>query len=72
MTNDRTVMTVEQKRIYKAIKSYTKKHGFPPTRGELGEAVDCTRANIQYHLERMAANGFVDIATNKNRGVTVI
>lgn len=65
-------LTTKQTDILDAIKLWMAEHrGTAPTRRELAKACGKSVGNVQAHLKRIAAKGFITVHAGERQGISV-
>lgn len=67
-------LTERQSEIYKFVKLYAKRHGYPPTRQEIAEGFGWASANAaQQQLVAIERKGFIRLAQGGiSRGIVIL
>ena len=66
-------LTSRQREVLDAIKAYSRRHGFPPSRTELAHNLGLSEASsVTGHLARLADAGYIEVLPNTNRGIRVL
>jgi repressor LexA len=65
-------LTKKQKRIVEFLKSYVKKHGYPPTMREIGAYFGFTWPAAKGHLVALKKKGLIRINPFKSRGIEIL
>ncbi len=72
VADKRDPLPAGQQRVLAFLKDFHGKHGFMPTRKEIGQALDFNDSNAQQHLESMARNGWIRLRQGEARGIEII
>jgi repressor LexA len=74
MADPKLVKQGEKKRgqILRFIERYTNKHGYPPTRSEIGAQVNLTKTAVGFHLATLEEVGYIQLDAGVTRGIRVI
>lgn len=65
-------MTDRQQAILNYIKTYHVRHGFAPTRREIGKAVHISTSVVSYNLALLQDAGRLTVAKDVARGIVII
>lgn len=65
--------TSRQKQIYNTMSAYIRKHGYPPTIREIGDAVGISSPNgITCHLKALEKKGWIRTTPGQSRAITLL
>jgi repressor LexA len=64
--------TKKRAQILRFIDRYTQKHGYPPTRAEIGRQVDLTKTAVGFHLVTLEHEGLIQVDSGVTRGIRVV
>lgn len=62
----------KQKELLAYLKRFIEEHGYAPTRIECSEAIQASQANVDYHLQRLAISGWIEITPRAQRGLRLL
>lgn len=66
-------LTIRQSQIFKYIKRYMAKHGYPPTRAEIREQFKFKSNNaVTDHLKSIEKRGWIKIIPMISRGIKIL
>jgi repressor LexA len=68
----KTDLTERQEKVLGFLKSYAKRHGYPPTFREIGEHFGFQWAASRMHLKAMEKKGFIKMTPSKSRGIEIL
>jgi DNA-binding MarR family transcriptional regulator len=57
--------------VYQFLKDYIRKHNFPPTVREIGDACHLSRSTVTRNLDRLEALGRITRQPGKARSITL-
>ena len=59
--------------VFKFIKSFTAKNGYPPTRDEISEHMGWASSNAaHYHITKLVKDGRISVSRNLSRGIMIL
>ena len=66
-------LTDRQREALDHIRTYTRRHGFPPSRAELAEEMQVTHASsVDSHLAALQKKGWIELRPNTRRGIRLL
>jgi repressor LexA len=65
-------LTPVQLKTFRAIKRFMDEHGYPPTVGELSEALSRTKASIHANIDNLIQKGFIRRTVGKARSLEIL
>ena len=64
--------SAKQKELLAYLRRYMSEKGYAPTRIECARAIQASQANIDYHLQRLAISGWIEITPHAQRGLRLL
>src|SRR3989344_2035150 len=66
------MLTPKQKKVLDFVKSYSKKHAYPPSLSEIGKHLKVSSpATVHQHLEAIASKGFLEPEKPQKRSIVI-
>lgn len=66
-------LSPRERTVLLALMAYTRKHGYPPTRRELGDLAGLSSTSVvSYHLEKLEARGLIRWTRGVARGISIV
>jgi repressor LexA len=64
-------MSARREQIVKFIQDYTAEWGFPPSRRDIGAALDLDTTSVQWHIDILVREGILKRAPGVPRGISL-
>ena len=64
--------STKQKELLAYLRRFMTENGYAPTRSECAHAIQASQANIDYHLQRLAISGWIEITPRAQRGLRLL
>lgn len=66
-------LSPRERTVLLALVAYTREHGYPPTRRELGDLAGLSSTSVvSYYLEKLEARGLIRWARGVARGISIV
>lgn len=62
-------LPTKQRELLAFLQRFCERHGLPPSRGDIAEALGITRQTADQHLRALAAKGYIELLPGTSRGI---
>lgn len=66
------LLTVQQRRVLEAIRSYAEEHGYPPAIRDLSDATGLAISSVMHQVRQLEAKGWIRRAPGRSRALVVL